>query len=106
MHFLRMFNNPTLTPWDCPDDSALARKVFAEAFDNQRDYPSLYGVESPLEEIRTACAFVLTTTKIKLENFFVVRIFQEDLNAFDLRINDDKPGTTGVVDVDFRHFEI
>jgi hypothetical protein len=106
MHFLRMYTESTLNTWDGKDETALARKVFSEAFGEKADSPSLYAVDSRMDEILTASAFALTTTKIHLENFFVVRLYWSDLEEFELSVDDDYPGGTGVVDVDFRHFEI
>ncbi|MCI0464131.1 MAG: hypothetical protein L0Z62_44930 [Gemmataceae bacterium] len=106
MRFLRVWLNTTLNPWDNKEDEALAKDVFREAFGDKGDCPSLYWIDSLADEFRTAAAFALTTTKTTLANFFVVRLFQRDLDKFDLQVDDDGPGTTGVVDVDFRHFEI
>jgi hypothetical protein len=106
MHFLRVYNNHTLNPWGSKDDADLAREVFREAFGARAGHPSLYGVESAADEIRTAAAFALTTTDRELKNFFVVRILERDLDQLGVLVDDDHPGTTGVVDVDFHHFEV
>jgi hypothetical protein len=101
-----MYNNTTLNPWGSKDDEGLAREVFREAFGPGTECPSLYGVVSLMDEIRTAAAFALTTTDKELKNFFVVRIFPPDLHELDLWADDEAPGTTGVVEVDFLHFEV
>ncbi len=105
MHFLRMFNNTSLNAWDSKEDAALAQDVFREAFKPGAGRPSLYGVDSPADEIRTAAAFALTPPDKDLKNLFVVRLFERDLNDLNL-LADEGPGTTGVIDVDFRHFEV
>jgi hypothetical protein len=106
MHFLRVFNNTSLNLWDSRDDAALAREVFREAFGARAGHSSLYGVDSSADELRTAAAFALTTPDKELKNFFMVRMFQRDLDELSLQVDDDGPGNTGVVDVDFRHFEV
>jgi hypothetical protein len=105
MHFLRMFNNTSLNAWDSKEDAALAQDVFREAFKPGAGRPSLYRVDSLADEIRTAAAFALTPPDKDLKNLFVVRLFEQDLNELHLLV-DEGPGTTGVVDIDFRHFEV
>jgi hypothetical protein len=106
MHFLRIYNEPNLNSWGEADESKLAQEVYVEAFDTRRGQPSLYAAECPEEELRAAAAFALTPGSIKPKNFFIIRLFLRDLREFDLQVDDDGLGGTGIVSVDFRHYEI
>jgi hypothetical protein len=106
MHFVRMVLHPNLNSWDKDKkaDVDLAEEFFEEPFREKDEHPSLYSVESLPDEIRVAAAFALTPTR-NPDTLFVVRLFQDDFDALGLNLS-DPPGMTGVVEVDFRHFEV
>jgi hypothetical protein len=102
-----MYPETNLNDWESKNETELARRLFGETFDTRGDHPSLYSVESYPDELCTATAYALTRGVSKdPKPFWAIRLFDWDLNELDIRIDDDEPGNTGVVEVDFRHFEI
>jgi hypothetical protein len=106
MHFVRVYATATLSRWDDPTRSNidLGKEVFRSKPDDPR--PSFYRVESNADEVRTAAAHSLTFYDQKPKILFAIRVFPEDIEALHLRMSDDAPGATGVVEVDFRHREL
>jgi hypothetical protein len=88
-----------LSIWDNPPE-AIAKGLFNNFKDNK---PSVYEASSQ-EEVEAVAAHALTATSKRA--FHIVRITREDLAAAALTENDDTPGTTGVLAVDFRHREV
>jgi hypothetical protein len=109
MHYIRMYNSTSFNAWDRKSDEEIARaELFSEVFKEgpQRDSnPSLYQVEAREEEIRTVTAYTLVHTNKKPEILYAIRLYEADLQALGIQA-DDPPGTTGVVDVDFRHYQL
>jgi hypothetical protein len=103
-----MYDSTCFNTWDRKTDEEIARKeLFERAFLDgpQRDpNPSVYQVGSREEEIRTVTAYTLVHTNKKPEILYAIRIYQADLAALAIQ-TDAPPGTTGVVDVDFRHYQ-
>jgi hypothetical protein len=89
-----------LNIWDNPSPEAIAKDLFNNFKDKR---PSFYEA-SPQEEIETVAAYALTNLAKK--TFHIVRVTREDLAEVGLTRSDDAPGTTGILSVDFRHWEI
>src|SRR5262249_42176448 len=88
-----------LNIWDNPPEA-----VATDLFNNFKDTrPSAYEA-SGQEEIETVAAYALTTLTKTV--FHIVRVTHEDLAAVGLTASDEAPGTTGILSVDFRHWEI
>jgi hypothetical protein len=100
MPFLRIKHRPNLNAWDKKD----AQGIAADWFDIADPEQSLYEAGSSLEEVENAAAYSLTNPP-KLESCFVLRILPSDLASADIKPNNRTPGGTGVVAVDFRHWD-
>jgi hypothetical protein len=96
---------PNLNSWDdeAPDPERIADKWFDDPANEQ---PSLYEATSPIEEVEVVAALSLTNLGRRVEAGYLVRIEWGDLAEVGLRPNNARPGNTGVVAVDFRHWEI
>jgi hypothetical protein len=101
MPFLRICNC-SLNPWDKKPPDQIA----AEWFDNFKDNrPSLYMAENSNEEVEAVAAFSLANPS-KVNPYHIMRIDVEDFTTVGIHPTDEIPGVTGVVAVDFRHWEI
>lgn len=100
MPFLRIKHCPNLNAWDKKD----AQGIAADWFDLADPEQSLYEAGSSLEEVENAAAFSLANIA-KREPCYVLRILPSDLAASDIKPNNRTPGGTGVVIVDFRHWD-
>jgi hypothetical protein len=111
MHYIRMYDSTSFNAWDRKTAKEIASKeIFERSFfendDPQRDpTPSLYQVRSREDEIRTVTAYTLVHTNKKPYILWAIRIYEWDLETLGFQI-EDPPGTTGVVDVDFRHCQL
>lgn len=104
MPLLRLSDCASLSGWDYPNTpEQIARKWFDDFKDPS---PSLYESNSSIEEVEVVAAVHLTNPTAKRKAYHVLRIDNEDLVAADIRPNNNNPGSTGVVAVDFRHWEI
>jgi hypothetical protein len=110
MPLIRIQFHPNLNHWDAPtpdpsqpDFSQIGKKWFAERLNDQ---PSLYEAATPLEEIETVAAYSLTNWETFIEAGYIVRIEWEDFGLLGIQPTDANLGRTGVVGVDFRHWEI
>jgi len=104
MPLLRLSDCASLSIWDDPNrPEQIAKKWFDDFKDPS---PSLYESNSPLEEVEAVAAFHLTNKSAKRKAYHILRIDHADLAAAGICPKNEKPGNTGVVDVDFRHWEI
>jgi hypothetical protein len=110
MPLLRIIFYPNVNHWDAPkpnpkqpDFTQIIKKWFPERSGEQ---PSLYEAVTPLAEIETVAAFSLPNPDRVLEAGYLLRIEWRDFAALDIQPADSRPGKTGVVGVDFRHWEI
>jgi hypothetical protein len=105
MPVLRIKFLPNLNSWDeaPPDPGRIADKWFE---DPEHEQPSLYEAGSQVEEVEAVAAFSLTNLAKRIEVGYLVRIEWADLAAVGIEATNDRPGSTGVVAVDFRHWEI
>ncbi|MCI0458312.1 MAG: DUF2934 domain-containing protein [Gemmataceae bacterium] len=87
-----------LNIWDKP-----APEIAKDLFSNFKDKRPSFYESSPLEELKTVAAYALTTQP---KPFHLVRVTREDLAEVGLAGIDEAPGTTGILSVDFRHWEI
>jgi hypothetical protein len=100
MPLLRINHCPNLNAWDKKDAQDIAENWFDFADPEQ----SLYEAGSSLEEVENATAFSLTSIA-KIEQCYVLRILPADFAAAEISLNNLIPGGTGVVAVDFRHWD-
>jgi hypothetical protein len=105
MPLLRIKSLPNLNSWDERplDPERLAQKWFDE---QSHERPSLYEATTQEEEAEAVAAFSLTNLARRIEVSYIVRIEWDDLSQIGIRANNAQPGSTGVVAVDFRHWEI
>lgn len=105
MSLLRIKFFPNVNAWDeaAPDFQQIREKWFDDKPDEQA---SLYEATTAREEIEAVAAFSLTNLGRGIQAGYLVRIEWDDLNAVGIRSSNLRPGNTGVVAVDFRHWEI
>ena len=105
MALIRIKFFPNVNAWDeaAPNFQQIGEKWFD---DPPNERPSLYEAATPLEEVQAVAAFSLTNLGRGIHSGYLVRIEWDDLLAVGIHASNTTPGNTGVVAVDFRHWEI
>jgi hypothetical protein len=101
MPLLRISDCSNLNVWD-----KTSEKIAEDWFDRFRDpRASFYEARCSREEVEAVAAFALTNPA-KNKVYHLMRVTWEELADFGLYPSGEAPGNTGVVSVDFRHWEI
>jgi hypothetical protein len=108
MALIRIARPPNLNAWDRrpADFNKLAEDWFANFKD---PHPSVYEARTAAEELEVVAACALAhATLPRLRVYHILRIEWTDLDALGIggRVSNETPGRTGVVAVDFNHWEI
>jgi hypothetical protein len=107
MSLIRICNAPNLNKWDKePCDLAA---IIKEWFNPDRDPdPSVYWASSESEEVEVAASHSLTDLSPNLKPVHLLRIEWSDLVAIGVseRTSNRVPGRTGLVRIDFQHWEL
>lgn len=107
MSLIRICDAPNLNKWDKEPWDVGA--VIKEWFNPDRDpNPSVYWADSEIEEVQVAAAHSLTNLNASLKAVHLLRIKWSDITNIGVkeRLSNRNAGTTGVVRIDFCHWEL
>jgi hypothetical protein len=107
MSLIRVSTAINLNKWD--SDQFDPTKIIKEWFDTARDpNPSVFCAQSEGDEVEVAASHSLMERGPGLKGSYLLRIKWSDLIAVGAKeqTTNINPGTTGVVHIDFRHWEM